>query len=413
MLAYYFFITMLVFSSLINAELPYYENVQGDWARTTLQSLTVREKIGQLFMVAAISSEEQSEESLASSLLKCPYKMDQAHIEYLIKEYKIGGVIFLYKSTPEKQIDLTNHYQELSKTPLLIGQDCEWGLSMRLYNTIQFPRNLLLSKMQDKQLIYAVGREIGRQCKAIGVHINFAPVVDVNTNPKNPVIGTRSFGDDPHRVAHAGELMMRGLQDVGVMACAKHFPGHGDTSVDSHFALPVVQHDMERLNSVELVPFRCLIDAGVCGVMSAHLAIPALEAESGRPATFSYCVMTHLLENELHFKGLKITDGLGMQALTNHYAPGQIELQALLAGNDILLCPLDVPKAVVLIEQAIERGKFSIDELEKRVLKILKAKEWAGIQISKSINKEDALRAIFTPQAYELQKKVNEEVAKG
>lgn len=405
-------LSSLIFSLSFGA-MPDYENVSGDWARATLKSLTLREKIGQLFMVAAISSPEQKEEALASSLLKCPYRMDQEYIEYLIREYNVGGVIFLYKSTPEKQIDLTNRYQALSKTPLLIGQDCEWGLSMRLEGAIQFPRNVYLGAMKNKQLIYALGNEIGRQCKAIGVHINFAPVVDVNTNPKNPVIGSRSFGDDPVHVAQAGLLMMRGLQDAGVMACAKHFPGHGDTSVDSHFALPVVPHDRERLNSVELVPFRCLIDAGVGAVMSAHIAVPALEKEALRPSSLSYAVITQLLEKELHFQGLKITDGLGMQALTNHYAPGEIELQAFLAGNDILLCPLDVPKAVALIEHAIESGKFSIDELEKRVLKILKAKEWAGVQISKSTNKDRALQAIFSQRSYALQKMLFEEVAKG
>lgn len=390
---------------------PIYENVSGDWAHATLQSMTLKEKIGQLFMVAAISAEEQSEEELASSLLKCPYKMDKDYIITLIEQYHIGGLLFLYKSTPSKQIDATNYYQGLSKVPLLIGQDCEWGLSMRLYETIQFPRNGELGRLKNKQLIYDVGLEIGHQCKAIGVHINFSPVVDVNTNPRNPVIGSRSFGDDPYQVAQSGLLMMHGLQDAGVLACAKHFPGHGDTNVDSHFKMPVIYHSFERLSGVELVPFRHLIDGGVCGVMSAHLSVPGIESEIARPSSLSYRVVTDLLEMQLNFKGLKITDGLGMQALTNQYAPGEIELEAFLAGNDILLCPLDVPKSVALIEQAINEGKISLGNLEKRVLKILKAKEWARCHISKSINKENALRAIFTPQARELQKLVFQEIS--
>lgn len=383
---------------------PCYENVHGDWARATLQSLTLREKIGQLFMVAAISSTEQSEEALASSLLECPYRMEQEYIKYLIEEYKVGGLIFLYKSTPIKQIDAINYYQGLSKIPLLIGQDCEWGLSMRLYDTMQFPRNNALGALKDKQLIYDLGFEIGKQCKAIGVHINFSPVVDINTNPANPVIGRRSFGDTPDLVAECGLLMMHGLQDAGILACAKHFPGHGDTNVDSHFLLPVINHSIERLKSIELMPFRHLIDGGVAAVMSAHLAVPAIESESGRPSSLSRACVKQLLEDEMHFNGLKITDGLGMQAITNHYAPGEIELESFLAGNDILLCPLDVPKAVELIEGAIKEGKILLDDLEKRVLKILKAKEWAQCQTHNVISKNLLASALFDAHACELQK---------
>lgn len=400
----------IIISSSLLALQPCYESVQGEFARAALQSLTLREKIGQLFMVVAISSPEQSEEALASSLIQCPYRMDQEYIEYLIKEFHIGGIIFLYKSTPSKQIDMTNHYQAVSKIPLMIGQDCEWGLSMRLYDTLQFPRNGALGALRDKQLIYELGLEIGKQCRAIGVHINFSPVVDVNTNPNNPVIGTRAFGDMPELVSECGLLMMRGLQDAGILACAKHFPGHGDTNVDSHCALPVINHSFARLSSVELVPFRHLIGGGVAAVMSAHLDVPAIESENGRPSSLSHAIVTQLLEHDLQFNGLKITDGLGMQALSNKYCPGEIELQAFLAGNDILLCPLDVPKAVEKIEQAINEGKISIAELEKRVLKILKAKEWAIGQSCKSIDKELAIRAIFTPQAYALQKVLFEQI---
>jgi beta-glucosidase-like glycosyl hydrolase len=400
------FFLVLFFSSSLFSVPPCYENIQGDWARATLQSLTLREKIGQLFMVATISSSEQSEEALASSLLKCPYKMDTEYIKYLIEEYKVGGLIFLYKSTPDKQIDAINYYQSLSKTPLLIGQDCEWGLSMRLYDTMQFPYNKALGALKDKKLIYDMGFEIGKQCKAVGVHINFSPVVDVNTNPNNPVIGKRSFGDTPNLVGECGLLMMQGLQDAGTLACAKHFPGHGDTNVDSHFLLPVIYHSFERLKNVELVPFRHLIDGGVAAVMSAHLAMPMMELENELPSSMSYAIVTQLLEHDLHFNGLKITDGLGMQAITNNYAHGEIELKAFLAGNDILLCPLDVPKAVELIEHAVKDDKNLLDDLEKRVLKILKAKEWAQCQSRKSLDKEVAARAIFNPQALELQKKL-------
>lgn len=392
--------------SLSNASKPCFESVCGDWARKTLQSLTLRQKIGQLFMVAAISCEDQKEEALAASLFKCPYRMDQSYIEYLIREYGVGGIIFLYKSMPEQQIDCTNHYQAISKIPLLIGQDCEWGLSMRLYDVIEFPRNNALGALFDKSLLYEFGLEVGKQCKAIGVHINFAPVIDVNTNPLNPVIGRRAFGDTPELVAECGLRVMQGLHDAGVLACAKHFPGHGDTSVDSHSDLPVINHSLTRLANVDLMPFKRLIDGGVSGVMSAHILVTALNEHENVPTSVSHRCVTQLLEHELGFKGLKITDGLGMGALMRYYQPGEIELRAFLAGNDILLCPLDVPKAVSLIEQAIHNGKISEHDLEKRILKILKAKEWAGCHRFTPINKQDARAALFAPHALKLQKRL-------
>jgi beta-glucosidase-like glycosyl hydrolase len=390
---------------------PRYHSVAGDWAHSTLASLTLRERIGQLFVVATTSCFEQQEEALAASLFKCPYKMDPAHIRYLINEYKIGGLIFLYKSTPELQIAATNEYQALSTIPLLIAQDCEWGLSMRLYNTLEFPKNNLLGKISDKALIYKMGKEVARECKALGVHLNCAPVVDVWNNPDNKLLRYRSFGADPELVAHAGCLMMQGLQDEGILACAKHFPGHGDTSIDSHTDIPCIAHTREHLEQIELVPFKQLIDHGVCAVMPAHLAVPALEPEAQRPSSLSYAITTQLLEHELGFTGLKITDGLGMGALTRHYAPGTIEFEAFLAGNDILLCPLDVPRAVELIEEAILTNRISMEELDRRVLKILKAKEWAGCHKFTPIDTEYALAQLATPQGIALKELLDAEVA--
>ncbi len=398
---------VLVLNSLpSNAQLPIYEQVCGQWAEKTLASLTVREKIGQLFVVAAASCFDQQEEALATALFKAPYKMDPEYIKQLIIEHKIGGLIFLFKSTPDKQIDAVNEYQALSAVPLLIGQDCEWGLSMRLYETISYPRNGDLAHLTDKNLVYELGKEIGRQCKAVGVHMNFAPVVDVNNNPDNAVIGSRSFGNDPECVAHAGLLMMRGLQDAGVLACAKHFPGHGGTAVDSHFDLPLITHAKDRLESVELVPFKHLIAHGVCAIMSAHLAVPALEKEAHRASSLSHATITDLLEQELGFSGLKITDGLGMQAITSHYEPGIIELEAALAGNDIILCPLDVPKAIDLIEQAVRAGTIAEQDLDRRVLKILKAKEWAGCHTFAPIDKAVAAAQLHALAGYAVQQQI-------
>lgn len=347
-------------------------SLSASWADKTLSNMAIKEKIGQLFMVATTSNFNQKEEALATGLFKCPYKMEHSYIEYLIKEYNIGGIIFLYKSTVEKQMKLMEHLKSLTKTPLLFGQDCEWGLSMRLNGTEIFPKNFELGQINDLEYTYQVGKKIGKQCREIGLHINFAPVVDVNTNPNNLVIGKRSFGSDKDLVAKHAVAIMRGMQESGILTCAKHFPGHGDTSVDSHIGLPVLKHTNERISDIELYPFKKLVEAGVDAIMTAHIAFPNLDP-SGKPATLSKELLK--LKNGIGFEGLMITDGLGMQALTKHCKPGEIELEALLAGNDILLCPVDVPKAVSLILKAIEEGKIIEEEIDKKVIKILKTKE--------------------------------------
>lgn len=382
------------------------QTLNSDWAQETLKSMSTREKIGQLFMVATASNFDQPEEALASALVQCPYKMDQEHIEHLIKEYHVGGLIFLFKSTPGIQIDKTNYYQALSKLPLLIGQDSEWGLSMRLYETVRFPRNMTLGAIHDKNLIYELGKEIGTQCAAIGVHINFAPVVDVNNNPENPVINDRSFGENKELVAADGERMMCGMQDAGIIACAKHFPGHGDTKTDSHHELPTILHAREHLELIELYPFKKLIKAGVQAVMNAHLAIPALDDTPNLPSSLSHNIVTDILKKELGFNGLVITDGLGMKAITDHNRTGEAELKAVLAGNDIILCPVNVPEAVILIEQALATKQLSYEELDAHVLKILQAKQQQALQDNRFIEKETALQNLTTAYSYALKKKL-------
>ena len=362
----------------------------GQWAEQTLENLSLREKIGQLFVVAAVS-EDPKDSGINLELIK-NYTLDKEHIEQLITSYGIGGIIFLCKSTPEKQRRLTQHFQQLSPLPLLMCQDCEWGLTQRLRETLRFPRNMTLGAIQNEKLIYDMAYEIGRQCRAIGVHLNLAPVIDVNNNPDNPVINDRSFGENKKRVALLGEQYYKGLSDAQVIPCAKHFPGHGDTAIDSHYALPCIPHTQERLTSVELYPFKQLINQGIPAIMTAHLSIPAYDTTL--PSSLSYPLVTELLQHTLGFKGLVITDGLGMDALVNHYAPGEIELKAFLAGNDILLCPVDVPKAIDLIEQAITKGTISEKELDKRVLKILQAKESVGT----SLPQEE----LITPEALKL-----------
>lgn len=247
----------------------------------------------------------------------------------------------------------------------------------------------------------------------MGVHINFAPVADINTNPNNPVINHRSFGDNPENVSQKTAAFAQGLHDAGIIACAKHFPGHGDTDVDSHYDLPLIRHDIDRLHDIELTPFKHLIANHIPAIMTAHIAVPslrscelrragpALEKGTNIPASLSYNVVTGLLKKELGFTGLVVTDGLGMRGVTQQYEQGYVELNALLAGNDILLCPVDVPCAIDLIMHAIESKQFSEDELDARVLKILLAKEW----VLKQNNKTNMLYdhdSLHTQNAYNL-----------
>lgn len=387
------------------AKMPPYVDQSTSWSREKLAGMTLREKIGQLFFVAITSHKTIENESLASQATLSYYRMSQPYIEHLIQDYHIGGVIMLCKNNLILHINLTNHYQSVSTLPLIVSEDCEWGLSMRLRDVIEYPRNMTLGAIQDESLIYELGKEIGRQCKTIGVHWNFAPVIDVNNNPANPVINNRSFGQDKERVAYFGTLLMQGMQDAGIVTCAKHFPGHGDTDIDSHFELPLISHSKERLNDLELYPFKKLIHAGVDAIMNAHLTIPVLDG-THEASSLSYPIVTDLLKKELGFNGLIVTDALGMEAITKYNLPGELELKALLAGNDVLLCPVDVPKAVELIEQAIASGIFSEQELDKRVLKILQTKECLGLHQQRYVDPTDVMKTLHTEYAYDLKRRL-------
>jgi len=343
----------------------------------TLSQLTLEQKIGQLFVIPAVSSSEINKEFMAHE----PYTMDEIYVKQMIQEYQPGGVIFLGAGFVQQQFDLTQEFQALSQMPLLICQDAEWGLSMRLRDGFRFPHNMALGALsqEHEHVIYDMGYEIGKQCKALGVHMNLAPVVDVNNNPKNPIINDRSFGQDKENVARKAQLYMRGLRDAGIIACAKHFPGHGDTAIDSHYDLPRIVHTRARLDDVELYPFKKMIDAGIQAIMTAHLEIPALDATPNCPSSLSHNVVTNLLKDELGFDGVVITDGLGMRGITKHHTLGELELKSLLAGHDILLCPVDLPKAVATIKQAVLDGRLTEAELDKKVLKILALKAWANV----------------------------------
>lgn len=336
---------------------------QTQWVDSIFNVLTFEERLGQLFMVAAYSNKDNR------------HKED---LSRLIRDENIGGLIF-FQGGPVRQAHLTNHFQSVAKTPLFIAMDAEWGVSMRLDSVLQFPKQMTLGAIQDSRLIYKMGKEIAGQFKELGMHINFAPVVDVNSNPDNPVIGYRAFGEEKTLVARNSLAYMKGLQDEGIIANAKHFPGHGDTNVDSHYATPVINNSREEIVDIDLFPYRQLIDEGLMSVMVAHLHVPSLGSKANLPTTLSKSVVTDLLRKEMNFNGLIFTDALNMKGVSNLYKPGEVDLMALLAGNDILLYSEDVPKSKRLILEAVDQGRISQEEIDGRVRRVLKAKYWAGL----------------------------------
>ena len=329
------------------------------WVDSVFNSLTQDERLGQLFMIRAHS--DLGADHIAS-------------VKSQIEKYKVGGLCF-FQGTPEKHTQLINEYQSLSKVPLMVSIDGEWGLGMRMRSsTMSFPRQLMLGAIQDNRLIYDMGKQIASDCRRIGIHVNFATVADINNNAANPVINTRSFGEDRYNVATKSYMYMKGLQDGKVMACAKHFPGHGDTDVDSHYDLPLISHNFDRLDSIELYPFKVLIEQGIQSFMVAHLNVPALDNTENRPTSLSQKVVTDLLREKLGFQGLIYTDGMEMKGVTKHFKPGVPEAEALVAGADILLVPDNITASVKEINRYIEEGKLNQADLDQRIKKILLAK---------------------------------------
>ncbi len=336
---------------------------QTAWVDSIMKSMTIDEKLGQLFMIQAYSNRDEKH---------------KAYIDNMITKYHIGNLIFM-QGTPEKQLALNNMYQEKAKVPLLIGFDGEWGLDMRLKNTFRFPWNMTLGAIADSTLIRETGQRIGEHCKRVGIHMNFAPVVDINTNPDNPIIGNRSFGESKENVAEKGIAFTNGMQGVGVLGSAKHFPGHGDTATDSHSVLPTVNFSEERLDSIELYPYKKIIDKGVASIMVAHLSLPQLEKNVNLPSSLSKTIVTGLLKEKLGYKGLVLTDGLNMKGAANYNTSATINLAAIEAGNDMLLIPSDVPGTLKLFKASLENGKLTEDRVNESVRKILKAKYLVGL----------------------------------
>jgi beta-N-acetylhexosaminidase len=337
---------------------------QSLWVDSVYNAMTEDQRLGQLFMMRAFSDNDQDH-------------IDQ--VKKIIEKYAIGGLCF-FQGSPENQALLINNYQSISRIPLLTAIDGEWGLSMRFKGSVtDFPRQLMLGAIQDDNLIYEFGREVALQCKSAGIHVNFAPVADVNNNPNNPVINDRSFGEDIYNVAAKSFAYMKGMQDYGIVACAKHFPGHGDTGVDSHYDLPVIEHDVSRLDSLELMPFKVLADQGVKSMMVAHLHMPAYDDRPNRPTTLSRNVITELLRKKIGFNGVIFTDAMEMKGVLNHFPTGEAEAEALLAGNDMIVLTMDIDKSIKKIKEYIKAGKISKPQVAASVKRILKMKYDLGL----------------------------------
>ncbi len=390
-------LSVLIFISLsfiprsLKQDPPFYTS-NTRWADSVFKTLTPDERIGQLFMVAAYSNK------------------DKAHvkeIKELVDKYKIGGLIF-FQGGPVRQAIQANCYQSCSKVPLFMSMDAEWGLAMRLDSTTKFPRQMTLGAIQNDSLIYEMGVEIARQTKRLGMQINFAPDIDINNNPLNPVIGNRSFGENKYNVTKKALMYMKGMQDNQVMACGKHFPGHGDTDSDSHKTLPTIKSSRARLDTLELYPFKELIAQGLGSMMVAHLSIPALDTTKNQASTLTKSIVTGLLKDTLGFKGLIFTDALNMKGVSKFYKPGEVEVKALIAGNDVLLFPEDVPTGIKEIQAAIERGEISQVDIDERCMKILLAKQWAGLNHYSKIKLKNLYENLNTPQVELINRKLTE-----
>ena len=350
---------LLILASLMPMTLTWAENASlwqkmetdarcRQWVDSVMQTLSLKERIGQLMVYTIAPTQDKANLNL---------------LRKVVKEYKIGGLLFS-KGEIQNQVVLTNQAQQWADVPIMITLDGEWGLAMRLKDTPRFPRNMVLGCIQNDSLLYAYGREVARECREMGIQVNFAPVADVNINPKNPVINTRSFGEDPKNVARKVTAYARGLEDGGVLSVSKHFPGHGDTNVDSHEALPTLPFDRARLDSVELYPFRKVIEAGLNGIMVGHLAVPALEPKKGLPASLSPRIISSLLQKEMEFRGLTFTDALVMKGAAGH---GSVCLRALQAGNDVLLVPRRIKEEVDKVRAERDQARAELVKAQNQI----------------------------------------------
>ncbi len=357
------------------------------WVDSVYNQMSLEQRVGQLFIF-----------TIAPQM----NKQNQAQLKKVVQDYHVGGLLFSGGEVAN-QVKLTNMAQEWAETPLMITFDGEWGLAMRLKNTPKFPRNMVLGSITDETLLYAYGKEMGRECREMGVHVNFAPVGDVNVNPNNPVINTRSFGENPQNVANKVIAYSKGLESQDVLSVTKHFPGHGDTNVDSHKALPILPFDRARLDSVELYPFKALIEAKLGGVMVGHLDVPTLGTKSGEPSSLSYSVVQKTLKDSLGFTGLVFTDALAMKGAGSH---GGVCLKAIQAGNDMLLTPPQIKRELNLVVEAVKKGVLQERIIEEKCKKILTYKYALGLDKPQRIQLSGLDQRINTPEAKELIKQI-------
>ena len=395
----------LVFAPLAKAQNFYEKTPAAErWVKKKFRKLSKDERIAQLMIIRAHSN-------LGPDHV--------AEVTELIKKYNIGGLCF-FQGGPVRQAMLTNMYQSIAKTPLMISIDGEWGLGMRLDSVINYPRQLMMGATADAKLIYEFGKVVGEQCKRMGIQVNYAPDVDVNNNSMNPVINDRSFGEDKYKVALYGVQYMKGMQDVGVMATAKHFPGHGDVSVDSHKDLPVINKTRAQLDDLELYPFRELIKAGVGSIMIAHLSVPSIDTTTNLPTSLSVKTITGLLRNELGFQGISFTDALEMQGVTKYFPKGDASVMSIIAGNDMLCLPGDIPGSIAKVKEAIKNGRLSWDDINAKVKKVLLAKYHLGLNqvtpigtegLVADLNKQAiGLKTLLSANALTLVRKQNETI---
>ncbi|MDO4229233.1 MAG: glycoside hydrolase family 3 N-terminal domain-containing protein [Capnocytophaga sp.] len=365
----YFFLSFLLSFQMINAQkinplTSKDAEAQRKWVETTYNNMSLDEKIGQLFMISVFSSQIGTKNT--------------EQVKEFIKKYHIGGIIFS-KGGPKRQAKLNNEYQTLSKIPLFMSMDAEWGLAMRLDSTFAYPWNMTMGAVKDNKLIERAGYRIGEHCKQLGMQFNFAPDIDINTNPANPIIGNRSFGEDKYNVSAKGIAFTQGMQSAGVLGSAKHFPGHGDTAKDSHKTLPLIEFPADRLYDIEMYPFQELVNNGVASVMVGHLNVPSLEPKAGLPSSLSYEIITGILKNKMGYEGLIFTDALGMKGVSEYMPEGDVEVAAFLAGNDILLMPENLIKGFESIKKAYQSKKITEERLAYSVKKILMAKYKVGL----------------------------------
>ncbi len=380
-----FTLSSLLFPAIfINAQIvepPFMKYINHTWVDSVLKSLSTEEKIGQLIWIAVFSN-----------------KGIEYDVEFsgTIQKVKPGGLVF-FQGEPEKQIEMINYFRKISKVPPVVALDAEWGPGMRLQGIEKFPCQMTLGAIQDDSLIYKMGFEIARMLKTVGVDINFAPVADVNNNPSNPVINVRSFGEDPENVGRKTLMYMKGMQDYGVAATGKHFPGHGDTGIDSHVDLPVIIHNRQRLDSVELVPFKILINNGIACIMPGHLSVPALDHDGNMPVTISKSVLTDLLKNELGFSGLIISDAMNMGGITKYSTKSDVEMLSLKAGMDVLEYVVDPVSTVYYLMEHIKKGNISESDINEKCRKVLALKYWSGLNVNRQIETDNLKDILISP----------------